>query len=129
MGFELEDELDARSVSPAESQEEIGLYLYLGTDNLRRYLLTEEELDDREAVRLQIQSEILTLYQNGVPCFSRSAIQNLVHQIDDTNLKINNGEPAESLKFIIPKVNGSTAEIEVETGTTHPNYGGHEVVM
>jgi hypothetical protein len=131
MRSKLEDQQGPCPKSPAESQEEIALYLYLGKDNLIRYLLTEEELNDKEAERLQTQSEIRTLYQNGVPsgCFSRSAIRNLVHQIDETNLKINNGEPAEFLKFLIPTVNGKTVEIEVETGTIHSNYGGQEVIM
>lgn len=129
MSSKLEDQQGPCPESPAESQEEIALYLYLGKDNFTRYLLTEEELNDNEAERLQIQLEIRTLYQNGEPCFSRSIIQNLVHQIDETNLKINNGEPAEFLKFLIPTVNGKTVEIEVETGTIHPNYGGQEVTM
>lgn len=130
MSSKSEDQHGPSPQSPAESQEEeIGLYLYLGKDNFTRYLVTEEELNDNEPERLQTQSEIRTLYHNGVPCFSRSAIQNLVRQIDDTNLRINNGEPAESLQFSIPTVNGKTVEIEVETGTIHPNYGGKEVVM
>ncbi|KUI68448.1 hypothetical protein VM1G_04348 [Cytospora mali] len=129
MGSKSEDQQGACPESPAESQEVLGLYLYLGTDDDTKYLVTEEDLNDKEAVRLQTQLEIRTLYQNGVPCFSRSAIQNLVHQIDDTNLRVNNGEPAEFLKFQIPTINGGTAEIEVETGTIHQNFGGHEVVM
>ena len=53
MGSKLEDQQGPCPESPVESQEEIALYLYLGKDNLTRYLLTEEELNNKEAERLQ----------------------------------------------------------------------------
>lgn len=63
MGSKLESQQGLCPESPAASQEELGLYLYLGKDNLTRYLLTQEELNDNKAERLQTQSEIRTLYQ------------------------------------------------------------------
>lgn len=112
-----------------DPDEEPGIYLYLGKDDFAKYLVPEEDLNEREAERQQAQIEILTLHQQRVPCFSRSVIENLIHQIDETNSRINNGESTRSLKFSLRTFDGSTVETEVETGTVHPNYGGQEVVM
>lgn len=128
-GSNLEDQQGACPGSTVDSQEDTGLYLYLGKDDFARYLVSEEELKEREAERLQAQIEIRMLHQQRVPCFSRIAIQNLVNQFDETNSKINNGESARALKFALRAFDGSTVEIEVETGTIHANYGGQEVVM
>lgn len=124
-----EDQQGACRESTIDSQEDTGLYLYLGKDDFAKHLVTDEELNEREAERLQAQVAIRTLLQQRVPCFSRSAIQVLVDQIDDTSSRINRGEPAESLEFSLRAFDGSTVEMEVETGTIHPNYGGQEVVM
>ncbi|KAL2293711.1 hypothetical protein FJTKL_05535 [Diaporthe vaccinii] len=128
-GSNSEDQQGACRESTIDSQEGTGLYLYLGKDDFAKHLVTDEELNEREAERLQAQVAIRTLLQQRVPCLSRSAIQILVDQIDDTSSRINSGEPAESLEFSLRAFDGSTVEMEVETGTIHPNYGGQEVVM
>lgn len=78
--------------STIDFQEYTDLCLYLDKADLEKYLVTEEELNKREAARLQAQVEIRTNLQQHVPWFLRSAIQGLVHQIDATNSKLNNGE-------------------------------------
>lgn len=128
-GSNSEDQQGACRESTVDSQEDTGIYLYLGKDDYDKCLVPEEGLVEREAKRLQAQIEIRALHRQRVPCFSRSAIQDLVHQIDETNSRINNSEPAGSLKFSLRAFDGSTVEMEVETGTIHPNYGGQEVVM
>ncbi|KAI7782273.1 hypothetical protein LA080_013679 [Diaporthe eres] len=121
-GSNSEDQQGACRESTIDSQEGTGLYLYLGKDDFAKHLVTDEELNEREAERLQAQVAIRTLLQQRVPCLSRSAIQILVDQIDDTSSRINSGEPAESLEFSLRAFDGSTVEMEVETGTIHPNY-------
>lgn len=124
-----EDQQGEGPESTIDFQEYTDLCLYLGKDDFEKYLVAEEELNKREAARLQAQVEIRTNLQQHVPWFLRSAIQGLVHQIDATNSKLNNGEPVQSLNFSLRAFDGSIVEIENETGTIHPNYCGQEVVM
>lgn len=124
-----DDQQGASPESTIDIQEDTDLCLYLGKDDFEKYLVTEEQLNKREAARLQAQVEIRTNLQQHVPWFLRSDIQGLVHQIDATNSKLDNGEPVQPLNFSLRAFDGSIVEIENETGTIHPNFGGQEVVM
>lgn len=124
-----DDQQGAGPESTIDIQEDTDPCLYLGKDDFEKYLVTEEQLNKREATRLQAQVEIRTNLQQHVPWFLRSDIQGLVHQIDATNSKLNNGEPVQPMNFSLRAFDGSIVEIENETGTIHPNFGGQEVVM
>ncbi|KUI72335.1 hypothetical protein VM1G_08043 [Cytospora mali] len=93
--------------------------------------LTDAELSAIEAETRQVADRVRELYANGVPFFTRSAIQDLVHQIDRATQRFQDEGPAGicGQTFSLQGLDGKTVEVDIEIGKTVRLRGTRELVF
>lgn len=79
--------------------------------------LTPDELTSKKH---EVISTIRTLFNEGLPFFTKDAICSLVQQIDDTNSQLRAGQSLSDhhRKFRLSTLQGHVVEVDVETGAS-----------
>lgn len=112
-------------------EDDTGFYLYGGTGCQPDDDLTHMEPSARKTKMRQVADTVRGLYESGVPLFTRSAIQALVHQIDRVTERFQNEVLSGNYgqKFSLQALDGKTVEIDIEVGSTQPYSSTRELVV
>ncbi|KUI72203.1 hypothetical protein VM1G_07648 [Cytospora mali] len=71
-----------------------------------------------------MKDRIRAIYSSGVQFFTKSALENLMHQVDEMETLIDNGQPVDGKVFLIEGIHGKMVESEIPYCVLEPDYEG-----
>ncbi|KAK2596440.1 hypothetical protein N8I77_013330 [Diaporthe amygdali] len=90
----------------------------------------QEDIHRMENPNFAVQKQkVREMFERGVPFFTRSAMEQLKHQIDSIKSMNENGESTDGQKFVFSSVTGQRVERAVLKGLTRSRHFGQEKVL
>ncbi|GAB1312677.1 hypothetical protein MFIFM68171_02887 [Madurella fahalii] len=94
-----------------------------------KFELTDDPQAERERAMREVPARIRSLYEQGTPFFSKSTFRDVVAQLDHARAHPNPAGDAGCHIISIPRVDGTLAEFELETGPVKSDIPGTESVV